>query len=381
MRTLLYAVVLVVSAGVTFGVSALVWRLSKRYRLTPRIRERDVHTNPTPRLGGIAMFLGMAVAMVAAMVIGVFVPSFGLVFAEPNAIVGLALASLIVVIVGVADDIWDLDWTLKLAAQILAAGVLAWQGIQLYTLPIGGQTIVSPWISLVATIVAVVLVMNAVNFIDGLDGLVAGVAVISGGVFFVYAYLLQTQAQTEYFNLATLATVVLVGACLGFLPLNFHPAKLFMGDSGSMLVGLMMAASTISITGRIDSGIAERDDVFSAYFAPAFIPLLLPLAVLAIPLLDFALAVIRRVVAGKSPFSADRKHLHHRLLDMGHTHLGAVLILYMWTFLAAVGVLMFMFVSWYIAVGALVGAAIVCVVLTMLPLTRSRRESRKAELE
>ena len=381
MRTLLYAVVLVVSAGVTFGVSALVWRLSKRYRLTPRIRERDVHTNPTPRLGGIAMFLGMAVAMVAAMVIGVFVPSFGLVFAEPNAIVGLALASLIVVIVGVADDIWDLDWTLKLAAQILAAGVLAWQGIQLYTLPIGGQTIVSPWISLVATIVAVVLVMNAVNFIDGLDGLVAGVAVISGGVFFVYAYLLQTQAQTEYFNLATLATVVLVGACLGFLPLNFHPAKLFMGDSGSMLVGLMMAASTISITGRIDSGIAERDDVFSAYFAPAFIPLLLPLAVLAIPLLDFALAVIRRVVAGKSPFSADRKHLHHRLLDMGHTHLGAVLILYMWTFLAAVGVLMFMFVSWYIAVGALVGAAIVCVVLTVLPLTRSRRESRKAELE
>jgi len=376
-RTLFYGIILLVSAGVTFGVSTLVWRLSKRYRLTPRIRERDVHTRPTPRLGGIAMFVGMAVAMGVAALI----PSFDLVFAEPNAIVGLALASLIVVIVGVADDIWDLDWTLKLAAQILAAGVLAWQGIQLYTLPIGGQTIVSPWISLVATIVAVVLVMNAVNFIDGLDGLVAGVAVIAGGVFFVYAYLLQTQAQTEYFNLATLTTVVLVGACLGFLPLNFHPAKLFMGDSGSMLVGLMMAASTISITGRIDSGIAQREDVFSAYFAPAFIPLLLPLAVLAIPLLDFALAVIRRVAAGKSPFSADRKHLHHRLLDMGHTHLGAVLILYMWTFLAAVGVLLFMFVSWYIAVGALVAAAIVCVVLTFLPLTRSRRESRKAELE
>lgn len=377
MRTLFYGIVLLVSAGVTFSVSTAVWRLSKHYRLTPRIRDRDVHTRPTPRLGGIAMFLGMAVAMGVAALI----PSFDLVFAEPNAIVGLAIASLIVVVVGVADDIWDLDWTLKLAAQILAAGVLAWQGIQLYTLPIGGQTIVSPWISLVATIVAVVLVMNAVNFIDGLDGLVAGVATIAGGVFFVYAYLLQTRAQTEYFNLATLTTVVLVGACLGFLPLNFHPAKLFMGDSGSMLVGLMMAASTISITGRIDSGIAQREDVFSAYFAPAFIPLLLPLAVLAVPLLDFALAVIRRVVAGKSPFSADRKHLHHRLLDMGHTHLGAVLILYMWTFLAAVGVLLFMFVSWYIAVGALVVAAVVCVVLTFLPLTRSRRESRKAELE
>jgi len=376
-RIILYGIVLLVAFGVTYGLSVLVWRLSKKYRLYPKIRARDVHTRPTPRLGGIAMFLGMLVAMAVAALL----PAFGIVFAEPNAIIGLLLASLIVVAVGVADDIWDLDWTLKLAAQILAAGVLAWQGIQLYTLPIGGQTIVSPWISLVITIVAVVLVMNAVNFIDGLDGLVAGVAAIAGAVFFVYAYLLQTRAQTEYFNLASLTTVVLVGACLGFLPLNWHPAKLFMGDAGSMLVGLMMAASTISITGRIDSQIAEQDDVFSAYFAPAFIPLLLPLAVLALPLLDFALAVIRRVAAGKSPFSADRKHLHHRLLDMGHTHLGAVLILYMWTFLAAVGVMLFMFVPWYIALGALVAAGVVCVVLTFLPLTRSRRESRQEDLQ
>jgi len=376
-RIVLYLVVLLVSAGVTFGLSALVWWLSQRYRLYPRIRERDVHTRPTPRLGGIAMYLGM----VAAMAVAALLPSFGLVFAEPNAIVGLAISSLVIVVIGVADDVWDLDWTLKLAAQIVAAGVLAWQGIQLYTLPIGGQTIVSPWISLVLTIVAVVLVMNAVNFIDGLDGLVAGVATIAGGVFFVYAYLLQARAQTEYFNLASLTTVVLVGACLGFLPLNFHPAKLFMGDAGSMLVGLMMAASTISITGRVDSQIAEREDVFSAYFAPAFIPLLLPLAVLAVPLLDFALAVIRRVAAGKSPFSADRKHLHHRLLDMGHTHLGAVIILWIWTFVAAVGVLLFMFVPWYVALGVLVAAGVVCVMLTFLPFTRSRRASRSEELQ
>ena len=376
-RILLYGIVLFASFGVTFALSIAVWRLSRRYRLYPSIRARDVHTRPTPRLGGIAMFLGMAVAMGIAALL----PAFDLVFAEPNAIIGLAIAGVIVGLVGVADDNWDLDWTLKLAAQIIAAGVLAWQGIQLVTLPIGGQTIVSPWISLVATIVAVVLLMNAVNFIDGLDGLVAGVATIAGGVFFVYAYLLQSQAQTDYFNFASLTTVVLVGACLGFLPLNFHPAKLFMGDAGSMLVGLMMAASTISITGRIDSDFAARDDVFSAYFAPAFIPLLLPLAVLAVPLLDFALAVARRLAAGKSPFSADRKHLHHRLLDMGHTHLGAVLILYMWTFVAAVGVLLFMFVPWYVAAGVLFVALVVCVVLTFLPFTRSRRESRKAELE
>lgn len=377
MRTLWFLLVLAVTAGITFGLSVWVWRLSLKYRLYPSIRARDVHTRPTPRLGGIAMFFGIAAGMGVAAVL----PAFSRVFDEPSMIIGLGLASLIIVVVGVADDIWDLDWTLKLAAQILAAWVLAWHGIQLYTLPIGGQTIVSSWISLAITIVAVVLVMNAMNFIDGLDGLVAGVATIAGGVFFVYAYILQSQAHTDYFNLASLSTVVLVGACLGFLPLNWHPAKLFMGDAGSMLVGLFMAASTISITGRIDSEFAQRDDVFSAFFAPAFIPLLLPLAVLAVPLLDFVLAVIRRLAAGKSPFAADRKHLHHRLLDMGHTHLGAVLILYAWTFVAAVGVLMFMFVNFWLALGMFLAALVIVVAITFVPLTRSRRASGRKELE
>jgi len=373
-RIILYGAVLLVSAAVTFGLSLLIHRLSKRYRLYPRrIRERDVHTRPTPRLGGIAMFIGMVVAFLVAAAL----PQFHLVFAEPGAIIGLAIAALITVAVGVADDIWDLDWITKLAAQIIAAGVLAWQGVQLYTLPIGGQTIVSPYVSLIITVLAVVLVMNAVNFIDGLDGLVAGVAVIAGGVFFVYAYLLQARAQTEYFNLASLTTAILIGACLGFLPLNFHPAKLFMGDGGALVVGLAMAASTISITGRIDSSIAEREDVFSAYFAPAFIPLVLPIAVLAVPIVDFVLAVVRRVVAGRSPFSADRKHLHHRLLDMGHSHLAAVLLLYAWTFVASVGVLLFMFVPWFTAVGVLLAGFAICVALTLAPLARRGRPNRE----
>ncbi len=375
MRIVFYLLVAAISGAITLGLSVLIHRLSMRYRLYPRIRERDVHTRPTPRLGGIAMFVGMAVAMGVASLL----PAFGLVFDEPGRILGLGLAALIMVLVGVADDLWDLDWTVKLAAQIIAAGVLAWQGIQLYTLPIGGQTIVSPWVSLVITIVAVVLVMNAVNFIDGLDGLVAGVAIIAGGVFFVYAYLLQLQAQTEYFNLASLTTAILIGACAGFWPMNRYPAKLFMGDAGALLVGLMMAASTISITGRIDSSQATGDLLFRAYFAPAFIPLLLPFAVLVIPLLDFSLAVIRRLRAGKSPFSADRKHLHHRLLDMGHTHPNAVRILYAWTFTASVGVLAYMFVPWWMATLALAAGFAVCLGVTLAPLTRHKARELAAQ--
>jgi UDP-GlcNAc:undecaprenyl-phosphate GlcNAc-1-phosphate transferase len=367
MRIVFYALVTGISAIVTFGLSVLIWKLSTRYRLYPKIRERDVHTRPTPRLGGIAMFIGMLVAFAVAS----FIPELSLVFADSGKVLGLLGAALIIVLIGVADDIWDLDWITKLAGQIIAAGILAWQGIQLSTLPIGGQTIVSPYVSLTITVLAVVLVMNAINFIDGLDGLVAGVALIANSVFFVYTYILQLQAQTEYFNLASLIAAVLVGACAGFLPLNFHPAKLFMGDAGALLVGLMMAASAILVTGQVDPGVVSQPDVYTAYFLPAFIPILLPFAVLVVPLLDFGLAVIRRLRAGKSPFSADRKHLHHRLLDMGHSHLHAVLIFYGWTLVVAVGCLAFMFMPWYFAATLLLVGLVVCTVVTLSPLSRT----------
>ncbi|MCY7411780.1 MAG: undecaprenyl/decaprenyl-phosphate alpha-N-acetylglucosaminyl 1-phosphate transferase, partial [Salinibacterium sp.] len=238
-----YVLVSGVSAIVTFVLSVVIWKLSTKYRLYPKIRARDVHTRPTPRLGGVAMFIGILTAFWVASL----VPQLGLVFSEPGKVLGLLGAALIIVLIGIADDVWDLDWTTKLAGQVVAAGLLAWQGVQLLTLPIGGQTIVSPYLSLIITVLAIVLVMNAINFIDGLDGLVAGVAIISNSVFFVYVYLLQLQAQTDYFNLASLTTAVLIGACIGFLPLNFYPARLFMGDAGALLVGLMMAASAISV--------------------------------------------------------------------------------------------------------------------------------------
>ncbi|QWT23560.1 undecaprenyl/decaprenyl-phosphate alpha-N-acetylglucosaminyl 1-phosphate transferase [Subtercola sp. PAMC28395] len=360
-----YLLIGAVSAIVTFGLAILVYKLSTKYRLYPSIRERDVHTRPTPRLGGVAMFFGIVVAVAIASQVS----WFGLVFANPGPILAILGAALIVVLIGVADDIWDLDWFTKLAGQIVAALLLAWQGVQIVSLPIGGRTIGSSGMSLLITVLAVVLVMNAINFIDGLDGLVAGVAIIANSVFFFYSYMLtKLTSPTDYFNLASLITAVLIGACIGFLPLNWHPAKLFMGDAGSMLVGLLMATSAIAVTGQIDPTPLGRSQLL-----PAFIPILLPFAILILPLLDFSLAVIRRLRAGKSPFSADRQHLHHRLLDMGHSKFHAVLIFYAWTAVASIGCLLFFILNPYWLAFIFLGVGmILCTVLTLAPLTRRK---------
>ena len=366
MRFVFYLGAGILSAGVTYGLSVLIQRLGMKYRLYPKIRERDVHKRPTPRLGGIAMFLGMLVTFAVASQL----PQFHLIFVKPGPILAILGAAFIVVAIGVADDLWDLDWTTKLVGQILAAFLLAWQGVQLTTLPISGGVVqLSSYSGLIITVLAVVLVMNAVNFIDGLDGLVAGVAIIANGVFFVYSYILANQiGQTEYFNLASFITAALIGACVGFLPLNWHPAKLFMGDAGSMLVGLMMATSAISVTGSVDVASIQ----FSRQLVPAFIPILLPFAILIVPLLDFCLAILRRLRAGKSPFSADRKHLHHRLLDMGHSDVHAVLLFYAWTAVVSFGVLFALFVPTVWALLFVLVGLIVCTALTLAPLTRRK---------
>ncbi|PZQ91839.1 MAG: undecaprenyl-phosphate alpha-N-acetylglucosaminyl 1-phosphate transferase [Leifsonia xyli] len=370
-----------IAAIVSFAFSMVIWKLSTRYRLYPKIRERDVHTRPTPRLGGAAMFLGV----VAAFGIGSLFPPLAIVYSQPSHIWGLLGSALMIVLIGVADDIWDLDWLTKLAGQMLAAALLAWSGIQFLSFPLpklfGGddssQSVIvqlAPWQSLVITVIVIVLVMNAINFIDGLDGLVAGVAIIANGVFSVYVFFVSSgpTGQNDYFNFAQLISAVLIGACLGFLPLNWRPARLFMGDSGALLVGLLMAASTIAVTGQIDPDRVEETVGSARQLFPALIPLLLPFAILVVPLLDFGLAVARRLRAGKSPFSADRKHLHHRLLDMGHSHLHAVLILYGWTAAASIGMLLFLFIdTWWAALVTVLGL-VLCTIVTLAPLSRRK---------
>lgn len=365
-----YLLAAVIAAVVSFGFTWLIWKLSTRYRFYPAIRDRDVHTAPTPRLGGIAIFIGLVTSIAVASNFA----EFQLVFDDPGPVYAILGAAALMVFVGAVDDVVDLDWMIKLAAQILAAGILAWQGVQIVSLPIGGVVIGSPLMGLLITIFLVVLTMNAVNFIDGLDGLVAGVAIIANSVFFVYtAMLMYETARSSYFNLAMLITAVLVGACVGFLPFNWHPAKLFMGDSGALLVGLMMATSALAVTGQINPASIENQVIGRSDVLAAFIPILLPVAILVLPLLDFALAVIRRLRAGRSPFSADRLHLHHRLLDLGHSHLRSVLIFYAWTAVFSVGLLLaFVLQPWHWALLFLALGLGACAVVTFWPLISPR---------
>jgi UDP-GlcNAc:undecaprenyl-phosphate GlcNAc-1-phosphate transferase len=205
----------------------------------------------------------------------------------------------------------------------------------LITLPVAGLTIVSSRLSLIVTVLVVVATINAINFIDGLDGLAAGIVAIGCAAFFSYSYLLSSQTgAATYASLAALILALTVGACVGFLPHNLNPARIFMGDSGSMLLGLLVAAAIIAVTGQIDPGAA---DVTRRQALGAFVPIILPFAILALPLLDMLMAVARRMRAGQSPFQADRMHLHHRLLRLGHTQRRAVAVMYLWTAVLAFG--------------------------------------------
>lgn len=318
-----YLLVLLIAAAVTFLMVPIARHFARYIHALTPVRSRDIHTTPIPRLGGLAMFAGVVTALAVASQIPFLNPVFG----QTNQIVGIALASLWVVLLGTADDLWDLDWWAKLGGQIFAGLILAWFGVLLVTLPVAGLTVGSTRLSIMATVFAVVFTLNAVNFVDGLDGLAAGVVGIGGSAYFAYAYMLtRVQSPEDYSSLSAVVLAAMVGGCVGFLPHNFHPARIFMGDSGAMLLGLLFSAGTILITGNIDP-----TSVSVSQAVPVFMPLLLPVAVLALPALDMFLAVVRRLMRGQSPFAADRMHLHHRLLDLGHTHRGAVLIMYVWT--------------------------------------------------
>ncbi len=313
----------------TWGVRAV----AKKFKIHPAIRERDSHEEPTPRIGGIGMFVGMLIGLFAAGFFG----WFQAIYANPAPIIAIATAGALIALVGVLDDLIDLDWLAKLGGQIAAAWILTSQGIQIVSLPIGGVTVGSFGVSLAITVFAIVLVMNAVNFIDGLDGLAAGVVGIGTLVFFTYSYLLAQQSTpSNYFSLAGLLSAIVLGMTVGFLPHNWRPAKIFMGDSGAMLLGLLMASSAITVTGSIDPATVTRNDLL-----PALIPLVLPVFILLLPLLDLLFAVVRRMRKGQSPFAPDRGHIHHLLQDLGHSHSGAVLVFYHWTTLISGTMLLF----------------------------------------
>jgi UDP-GlcNAc:undecaprenyl-phosphate GlcNAc-1-phosphate transferase len=371
-----YFLTLLVTAAVTYLLTPLVRKTAIRIKAVPPIRDRDVHAEPIPRMGGLAMYFGVAAGLLVATQIG----SFREILRGTGLVNGLLLAGGLIVAIGVIDDRWGLSAIGKLAGQIAAAAVLVLSGVQLSTFPLpkDGVFELTHNEGVVVTILLVVATINAVNFIDGLDGLAAGIVCIAAISFFLYYYSLTKVAAPHYALPAeavpALASVVLAGACIGFLPHNFFPARIIMGDTGSMLLGLLLAYIPISAISTLDfTSLASRANRYAE-----ILPLLLPAAVMVIPYTDMLRAVIRRTRAGLSPFAADRKHLHHRMLDIGHSHRSSVLILYAWAALFAGTVVGLSIVTAPLIV--LVGTTLVAVlVLVLLSIPRLRWwESRGA---
>ncbi len=359
-----YLLTLFIAAGATYLLVALVGRLAYRIGAVPEVRDRDVHAEPIPRLGGVAMLGGV----VAAFLVASELPRLRIVFEQYDDAQALLTAAAVVCLIGVADDIWDLDALTKLAGQVLAAGLLTVQGVQFTWLWLpGGILSLGQAQGVVLTVLFVVTVINAVNFVDGLDGLAAGMVGIGAAAFFVYSYVMTLETSTRM-TTAALITVVLTGVCLGFLPHNVNPARIFMGDSGSMLIGLLLAAGSVTLTGRFFSGDLESDQ--TSLF-PALLPLILPLVVMAVPFIDLLMAVARRTRAGRSPFAPDKKHLHHRLLDIGHSHWRAVLIMWAWTAVVAFGLVALALLGGWVTAVVWIGFGLLAVVITAWRRTRA----------
>jgi UDP-GlcNAc:undecaprenyl-phosphate GlcNAc-1-phosphate transferase len=333
-----------VAAVVTYIATPLVRRLAFRVHAVSEIRDRDVHAIPTPRMGGLGMYLGL----LAAMLLASQLPLLHGVFTNSTAGMGLIVGASLLVLLGIADDIWNLDAVTKLVGQVMAGGIMAWLGVSLIWIPLGSSIIVlDPVTSILLTVFIVVLSVNAVNFVDGLDGLAAGIVGIGALAFFIYTYLLSVTQGFDRATFPALVSAALVGMTAGFLPHNFFPARLFMGDTGSMLLGLLLASSTITLTGTVNPDAIEGSSTLAI-----FLPILLPIAVILVPVLDLLLAVIRRVSKGRSPFSPDKQHLHHRLLQRGHSQRRAVFLMYSFTALVSFTVVALAFVPlvWVLAV-------------------------------
>ena len=360
-----YALVCCLAAAGSFLLTPLVRHVAIRWHAVASPRDRDVHAVAIPRMGGVAIFGGLAVAITVAREM----PTLKSTFASGPDFRWVMISAALICLIGVIDDRYELDSLTKLAGQVVASGVMVTLGgVQLTAIyvPWGntGTLTLGRDLGIPVTILLTVATINAVNFVDGLDGLAAGVAAIASLAFFVFCYHLASAHFVEVWAAPTLLTAALAGACLGFLPHNFWPARIFMGDSGSMLIGLMLSAAAITATTYTDP------QAYSGLLGslPIWLPLLIPLAVLAIPLVDLLLAVARRVRHGQSPFTPDKQHLHHRLLELGHTHRRAVLLLYFWAALLAFGGVAFSIAAgpWAV-VAALAALAAVGVVLSAVP--------------
>src|SRR5215472_830711 len=375
-----YVLTLLAAAAVTYLLTPAVRRFAIAVGASHAARDRDVHVVPTPLLGGFAMYAGLA----AGLLVASRIPALTGAFAEPNMSKGLLLAGGLVVLMGFVDDRWGLGALSKLAGQVAAGVILVWSGAEVTWLPLPGGSVLGLTTDqqTAATILVVVVTINAVNFIDGLDGLAAGIVGIGAAAFFIYYYTLTHRLGLPDQTGPALASAVLVGICVGFLPHNFYPARIFMGDTGAMLLGLLLAYAPISSLASLDPASLTDKTALAAGTVNRFgaiLPLLVPAAIMLIPYADLLMAVVRRTRAGTSVFTPDKKHLQHRLLAIGHSHRASVLIMYLWATLFAGSVVWLSIArtSLYILI-IVTGAAVLALALLLVSMPRLRPWARAA---
>ncbi|MFD0199959.1 UDP-GlcNAc:undecaprenyl-phosphate GlcNAc-1-phosphate transferase [Saccharothrix carnea] len=371
-----YLLVALTAAVVTFLLVGLVRVLAFRIGAVAYPRQRDVHVKPMPRMGGLAMYGGVLGGMLLAHQLPVLRSAFDFSY-DPYAVI---VGGGVIVLVGVLDDRFELDSLTKLAGQVTAAGILVLFGLQwlLFWVPWGddGEGTGS-LLSLdqnqgaILSVLLAVTMVNAMNFVDGLDGLAAGIGLIAAAATCVFSIgLLANNGGDVGAYPPALIAATLAGACLGFLPHNFNPARIFMGDSGSMLIGLMLAAATISASGKINYESVRATDVLGLLS-----PLVVVAAVLFVPLLDLLMAVVRRTRRGESPFSADKMHLHHRLLEIGHSQRRAVLLIYLWAGVLAFGAVALTLFDVVVVVWCLAIGLVLALLVSAIPRLREVRRT------
>jgi UDP-GlcNAc:undecaprenyl-phosphate/decaprenyl-phosphate GlcNAc-1-phosphate transferase len=363
-----YLLVGLTTAVLTFLLTGMVRLLAIYTGAVATPRERDVHRAPIPRLGGVAMYGGILGGVLLSHQLPVLRRSFEF----SGDVVGVLVAGGLIMLIGALDDRFELDSLTKFAGQVTAAGVLVLYDVQwfIFWVPwngsagrVGSVLVLGQDQAVFVTVALAVVLVNAMNFVDGLDGLAAGIGLIAAVAIGAFTLqLLYRSGGSVSLYPPTLIAALVAGACLGFLPHNFQPARIFMGDSGAMLIGLMLAAASTSASGKIDPNNYGATDVLALLS-----PLLVVAAVLFVPLLDLLLAVVRRTRAGRSPFAADKLHLHHRLLEIGHSHRRAVLLIYLWAALLAFGAVALTLFDVYVVVWSVMLGLLVAVVGSMIP--------------
>ena len=370
-----YLTVFLVAAVVTYLLGVVAREIALRTGAVAKVRDRDVHAIPIPYFGGVAMLGGLGAGYIVARQLPFLSLSDEKIFRDAGVVL---VAGALICAVGVLDDLLELDALMKFGGQLLAAGFLVFFEVQYYSFQLPGsqQIALDTTQAALASVVVVVATVNAVNFVDGLDGLAAGVVGIGAVAFFAFSYQLAAVNGETLAISAALLSAALGGVCVGFLPHNFFPARIFMGDSGSMLIGLVLAGSALTLTSQFASVDLQRGaGGGEASLVPTLLPIILPIAILIVPFVDLVLAVVRRTRAGRSPFAPDKQHLHHRLLEIGHSHKRAVLIMWLWAALIAFGGVLASLYSGRVTTAILVVWVLLTVALTFFLPRVHRRDA------